>query len=94
MSKTIPTLPSGGSQRFINVPGTNPNGGLNLPPAAQPGWPAQNAAEAAGQNSGVPDVTVQAPTGAIPGGVMNRPAESAPAFPTAGRTEGIKRESQ
>ena len=95
MSKTIPSLPSGGSQRLINTPGSNPVGGINLPPAASmPSWNRHDPIAAAGQNSAVPNVTVQPPAGAIPGKPMPRPTNSEQAFPVAGRQAGIDRDSQ
>lgn len=103
MSK-IPTLPSAGSQRLINVPGSSPNGGVNLAAqASMPGWPPHNPAQANGQRAGVPDATAPAPKQGLPGKALDFPATAVPgtaraewsqdAFGVAGRSAAYDRES-
>ena len=94
MSKTtIPSLPTSGNQRVINVAGSKPNGGVNLPSATMPGWNSHDPAAACGQAAGVPTVNVEAPAGEIPGQPLPFPARSAPAtIQVAGRDGAPERE--
>jgi hypothetical protein len=93
MSKMIPTFDASGSQKLINIPGSSPNGGLNLPSPVQPGWNEHNAVIASGQMEGTPQESVGAPVGTIPGKEMNYPAKSAPAtLEVAGRDGAPERE--
>src|SRR5580700_10720677 len=80
MSKIIPTLPTQGSQRLINVPGSTPNGGVN-PKAGVPvmsGWKPHNAVAASGQQAGAPQETVATPKQGLPGQALPNPATAVP----------------
>jgi hypothetical protein len=93
MSK-IPTLPSSGSQRSINIAGSNPNGGMNPSgTTAMKGWNPHDAVAASGQLARVPDVGVAAPQNSIPGKPLHYPARSAPeTIQAAGRNGAADRE--
>ena len=93
MSK-IPTKDTAGSQKLINVAGSNPAGGKTpMAPPVMSGWNAHDAAAACGQMAGTPKESVTAPIGTIPGEPLPYPARSAPAaLQVAGRDGAPERE--